>query len=134
MAFSDYLEDLVLEHVLNGVDLPSWPSVWLGLLTGDPLDDGTGVAANEVSVGGYARTQLTGAFTVGGTVTRGSNTAAIDAGTASGAAWGTISHVALFDAATLGNLLIHGALQTDRQIDDGDKFEFIADALGLTVS
>jgi hypothetical protein len=92
------------------------------------------VAANEVSTGGYARTQLTGAFTVAGVVTRGSNTAAIDAGTASGAAWGTISHVGLFDAATVGNLLVHGALDTDRTIADGDKFEFLADALGLTVS
>jgi hypothetical protein len=38
--------------------------------------------------------------------------------------WGTISHAALMDAATGGNMLFHDALSSSREIKTNDIFKF----------
>ena len=40
-----------------------------------------------------------------------------------GGAWGNVSHVAIFDAATGGNLLVYGALASAVDIQNGDIFK-----------
>ena len=51
---------------------------------------------------------------------------------AAGGAWGTITHWALFDAVTAGNMLWHGDLTTARTIGDGDQLTFAIGALSIT--
>jgi hypothetical protein len=47
--------------------------------------------------------------------------------------WGTITHFGLWDAATGGNLLIHGALTTPRTVSGGDSAPvFSAGGLAVT--
>ena len=40
----------------------------------------------------------------------------------------------IFDAATVGNLLFHGALTTTRIVNDTDTIEFAIGALGITLT
>ena len=104
-AASDFLEDAFLEHVLNNVAYTSPAAIFLALSTADPLDTGAGLA--EPVGNAYVRVAVVGNFTVvTGTAT---NTAAIEFPLATGS-WGTITHFAILDASSGGNLLIHGAL------------------------
>jgi len=130
MAMSDFLEDTILEMVLNSVAYSEPASVFIALFTAAPSDAGGGT---EVTGGSYARQQLTAGFTVAGTATRASNTAAITFPQAT-AAWGTVTHIGIFDAVSGGNLLFHGALTTSKVVGDTDQLEFPADSLGVTLA
>lgn len=93
--FSDYLEDALLNHVLRNVALASPASVWLGLHTADPTDAVATARANELFGLAYARQQLSFAAPVAGV-------AAIDADVtypaAVGGAWGTLTHLSIWDS------------------------------------
>ena len=62
MAFSDYLEDKVLEHVFGGNAFTAPSTLYVALFTVAPSDTGGGT---EVSGGAYARQTAT--FNVSGT-------------------------------------------------------------------
>jgi hypothetical protein len=121
-AMSDYLEDALLSHVLDGVSMTSPTSVYVGIHNTDPTDADSGT---EVTGGAYARVTMTGGWTVSGTTpTEATNTAAIEFPTATDGTWGEATHFGIYDAATTGNLLIHGQLTDPKTIGDGDTFEF----------
>jgi len=125
-AFSDYLENKILLHVLDNTTYTSPTTVYLGLHTADPTDDGTGT---EVSGNAYAR--QVAAFTV--TNDTASNTSAIEFPTATGS-WGTVGWVGVWDALTGGNLLFHGALTSPKTIASGDVFRVPAGDLDITLA
>jgi hypothetical protein len=125
-AFSDYLENKILLHVLDNTAYTSPTTVYLGLHTADPTDDGTGT---EVSGNAYAR--QVAAFTV--TNDTASNTSAIEFPTATGS-WGTVGWVGVWDALTGGNLLFHGALTSPKTIASGDVFRVPAGDLDITLA
>jgi hypothetical protein len=77
---------------------------------------------------------MTAGWTIAGTATRAENTGVVTFPTASGGNWGTITHMGIFDASTVGNLLFHGALTTTRIVNDTDTIEFAATALGVTLT
>lgn len=124
-AFSNYLENKILLHVLSNTSYTSPTTVYLGLHTADPTDAGSGT---EVSGGSYARQSF--ASTVSGAAA--SNTSAIEFPTATGS-WGTITHVGVWDNLTSGNLLFHGALTTSKTIASGDVFRVPAGDLDITL-
>lgn len=97
-AFSDYLENKLLDHVYGNVPFTSPTTVYLALFTAAPTDAGGGT---EVSGNGYARKAVTFGSASDGKVT---NTAAV-AFTATGGGFGNIVASAVFDAATGGNML-----------------------------
>ncbi len=130
MAASDFLEAAILNHVLNSIPYTDPTSVFIALFTAAPSDSGGGT---EVSGGSYARVSVTAGFTVSGTATRAGNTAAITFPQAT-ASWGTITHVGIFDALTVGNLLFHGALAASKIVGDTDQLEFPIDSLGVTLA
>jgi hypothetical protein len=128
-AKTDYLEDRVLDRVLknNAQFAYAFPAtVYSGLFTADPTD--TGSQAAEVSGGSYARQSITWGTIASGSV---SNSGAITFRVASGA-WGTITHTAILDALTTGNMLYKGALGTPKTVGIGDQVSFAIGA--LTVS
>jgi len=135
-AMSDYLETALLDFVLNAAadeSLTSPASVYISLYTSDPADDDSG---NEVAdLYAYARVTVTEGFTVTGVDTS-DNDAAITFPTASGGAWGTVTHVAIHDASAhgTGNLLFHGILSAEKVVGDGDTFEFAAGNLDVTLA
>jgi hypothetical protein len=129
-SFSDYWEDEILDHVFGkGVYTP--PTIYVALSTADPTDDGSGLA--EPSGNGYARVATSGAdwdAASGGAL---DNANAITFPEASGS-WGTITHFALYDAATNGNMLAHGALDSSEAISSGEVPRFPAGDLDVSLA
>jgi len=121
-ALSNYLENEIADHILGGGDFTRPATVYAALFTAGPTDAGGGT---EVSAGGYARVAVTNNGTNFPAASGGAkaNGAAISFPAAS-ATWGTVTHFALYDAASGGNLLLHGALTTSKLIESGDTPSF----------
>jgi hypothetical protein len=105
---------------------PTRPTAWyVGLFTAAPGETGGGT---EVSGGSYVREAVT--FTVSGNLA--TNSAAIEWPTATGS-WGTITHVAVFDASTSGNMLVYASLTSSKTIASGDVLRIPAGDLDVTL-
>ena len=129
-SFTNYTENLVLTWLLTNGSATR-PTAWyVGLFTAAPSDAGGGT---EVSGNGYVR-KATGTITVSGTDTTAINSAAIEFDPASGGNWGTITHAAIFDAETSGNMIAWAQLTTARTINDGDVFRIPATSLTVTLT
>ena len=112
---SNYLENKVLEHSLGVASFTMPSAVYVGLFTTDPTDIGSG---NEVSGAGYTRKQATFGVASGSI----SNNSDILFDTAQ-VNYGTISHIAIFDSLTAGNLLWHGQLTASKIVMQNDQFK-----------
>ena len=137
-AISDYAEEAILNHVFNK-DALTGPTTYLALFTDDPTDAGSGT---EVSGGSYARVLIynNGSGAPDWTV------AAADAPAfavenddditfpPATASWGTVTHFGIFDAATVGNLLWHGAFDESKTVGTDDVFKITAGNLVLTLA
>jgi hypothetical protein len=129
-SFTDHTESLVLNWLFT-TNTATRPTAWyVGLFTAAPGETGGGT---EVSGNAYAR-KATGTITVSGTATTATNSAAIEFDPASGGNWGTITHAAIFDASTSGNMLAYAELTTARTINDGDVFRVPASSLTITLT
>lgn len=128
-AMSDYLELKFLDHFLGTASTTSPGTVYLSLHTADPTDDGSGA---EVSTSGSAYVRKVIAFSAasGGSAT---NSGAVTFDTAT-SAWGTISHIGVWDASSSGNLLFHGALDASKTIASGDVFKVNASGITMTAA
>ena len=162
-AASNYLEDKLLDHVLNfgngsltvgsgrGYTPPA--TVYVALFA----DSGSGVAATlesntsgtdatskfgyyEINNGSYARQTITfanaGASTTG---TISSNqTVSFPVATANYQTAGTtgqvVTHLALMDASTSGNVLFYGALTTSKTVSSGDQFTISSGNLSISLA
>ena len=128
MSFSDTFETHVLNYVFTATSLTR-PTAWyLALFTSNPADDASGT---EVSTSGTAYARQSAAFTVSGDTA--SNNAAIEFPTAT-ASVGTVSHVAVFDASTGGNMIAYAALSSSKAIDTGDVFRVPSGDLDITLA
>jgi hypothetical protein len=128
-GFSNYWENKILDHVL-GNDTYTPPTIYVALSASEPLDDASAVA--EPSGNGYARAETCASdwsVSSGGSV---SNATSITFPTASGS-WGTITHFALFDSATGGNMLAYGSLSQPRAISNSDTGKFEASDLEISL-
>ena len=126
-AMSDYLENEILDHILGTGAYTMPTTVYVGLSTGSFADDNSGT---ELTGNGYARVAATFSAAASGTT---SNSAAIEFSAATGS-WGTVSHFGIFDAASAGNLLIHGAFTTGKAIDTGDILKISTGDLDITAA
>jgi len=126
-AFSDYLENELLDHALGTGSYTAPSTVYVGLSTATLGDDNSGT---ELSGNGYARQSAAFDAAVSGTA---DNTAAIEFPAAT-ASWGTVSHFGIYDAASSGNLLFHGAFTTAKLIDTGDILKISAGDLDITLA
>lgn len=128
-AASDFTENLALTYLLTS-DSATRPTAWyLGLHTGSPLDDDSG--ANEISTSGTGYGRQTIGFTVTNDTASNNATITFSAATSN---WGTVSHISVYDAATAGNLLFHGAVTTSKTIETGDTFQVSASNLTITLA
>jgi hypothetical protein len=128
-AASDYLENKLLDHVLTATAYTQPSTRYLALFTAV-----TGLETNspsaEISTSGtaYIRKAVTFAAASGGTCATNA-TVTFDTATAS---WGLVTHIAIMDAETSGNVLFYGALTTSKQIDSADTMQVTSG--NLTVS
>lgn len=140
---SDYLENLIIDHVFRTRTFAKPAALWLALYTAAPSDAGGGT---EVVGGSYARVNLAPldtnwAATQGGSSGNSSGTGGATANLvpivfpAPTANWGTVTHWAILDANAAGNVLIWDALTAPRTILSGDPApSFAANQLTVTVS
>ena len=127
MSFSNFLETELLDHVFTNTAYTAPSTLYLSLHTANPDEDASGT---EVSTSGtaYVRQEVT--FTVSG------NTATTDAAVEFPTAtdnFGTVSHVAVWDAESSGNMLAYAALTTSKTIETGDVLRLPAGDLDITL-
>jgi len=126
MSKSNYLENKLLDHALGTAAFTAPSNVYLGLFTSDPADDASGT---ELSGNGYARVAVTFNASSSGSATGPTSTTEF---TASGGNFGNVTHFAIFDALTSGNMLFHGSLTSAKTISDGDTLRFAAASITIT--
>lgn len=127
-AASNYLENKVLDHVLRVASYTQPSALYVALFTAS-----TGLETNspsaEVSGGSYARTAVTMGAASNGSSTN-SGTVTFTAATAN---WGTVTHVAIMDASSAGNVLFWGAATASKTIETGDTFQISASNLTISL-
>ena len=126
-AMSDYLENEILDHILSVGSYTMPAAVYVGLSTGSFADDNSGA---ELTGNNYSRVAATFSAAASGTT---SNSAAVEFSAATGS-WGSVSHFGIFDAASSGNLLIHGAFTTAKTIASGDILKIPTGDLDITAA
>ena len=135
-SFSDYLEKELLDHILGNAAYSAPATVYIGLWTSTLTDASTGSTGTEVSGGSYARKSVTNNSTnwpaASGTTATKSNGTAITFVTAT-ASWGTVTHFAILDAATTGQILGWGQLTASKTIASGDTASFAIGDLDVTL-
>lgn len=132
MSFSNYLESKVLDHI-TGKTAFTQPTVYVGLSTTSPAEDGTNIT--EPSGGSYARVATTGATWAAATNGSTSNASAITFATATAdwAAGANFTNVVLFDAASGGNFLAYGTISTPKPVLNGDTASFAIGNITITL-
>ena len=126
-AMSNYLELKFLDHFTGTASTSAPSAVYLGRATASIQDDASG---SELSGNNYTRKAVTFASASSGSI---SSNAAVEFNAASGD-WGTISHWGIWDAATSGNLLYHGAFTTGKAIASGDILKVASGSLTITAA
>ena len=126
-AFSNYLENALINGTLRATSYTAPATVYVGLFTSDPTDAGSGT---EVSGNAYARQSATFAAPSNGAS---STSADVQFPQATGT-WGTVGWFGIFDALTTGNLMYHGALTASKTIETGDVFKIASGNLTVTLA
>jgi len=126
-AMSDFLELEVLDHVLGTGSYTMPTTVRIGLSTGSFGDDNSGT---ELTGNGYARQAITFAAASSGSA---ATNATVTFPTATGS-WGSVGFWGIFDAASGGNLLVHGAFASAKTIGTGDVFRINSGDLTVTAA
>ena len=125
MSKTNYLENALLDHVLRGVQYPCPAGIYVALFTAAP---GETAGGTEITGGSYARQGAVFTAAANGQVTNSSDVTFPQAT----ANWGTITHFALLDAISGGNMLYYGALTTSKTINTGDQLKFATGGIAVT--
>lgn len=106
MGMTDYLEGKLADHTVRHVSYTSPTTVYLALFTSATDDTGGGT---ECTGGSYARQAVAfdSSWLNSGTITFTNMPSA------------TVTHCALFDASTSGNMLYHNALGSSKVVPSG---------------
>lgn len=130
-AASDYLEDKLLDHVLGGTTYTQPTTLYLALFTASTgLETNSPSAEVSTSSTGYGRQTVTFAAASSGSAA----TNATVTFTTATANWGTVTHVAVMDASTGGNVLFHGAVTASKTIETGDTFQVSSGNLTISLA
>lgn len=131
MNVSNFLAAALLNQVFRNMAYTRPATVHIALYTSNPTAADTGT---EVTGGAYARQAVAfGAPSVISSKETIKNSADVVFPVAT-ADWGTVTHIGIRDAATGGNLLFYGPLDSARTILSGDRYNQLANSLTLTLS
>lgn len=126
MPFSSYADNKLIDHLLGSGTYTKPASKYVALYVGDPAGSGT-----EISTSGTGYARQSAAFTI--TTNSATNTSQLTWSTAT-ANWGTITHVAIYDAVTAGNQLVTSALSSSRTVNTSDTLRILASNLTVTLT
>lgn len=127
---TDYLEAALLNHSTGKLAYAK-PTTFVALYTAAPSDAGGGT---EVSGSAYARVTTAASdwtSAAQGNPSSISNATVLTFPTPTGS-WGVVTHFALLDAVTVGNMLWWGSLTTSQTVSNGNVVSFAVGALVLT--
>lgn len=134
-SLSQYAERALLDHFFKVSSFTQPSNIYMALSIADPTNDGSGFS--EPSGNDYARVQVNtwdGASTSGANAIT-ANTGAITFPTATGDYAADVTHWALFDASSGGNMLWYGDINEGATaIVTDDVPQFAAGAIDLTLS
>lgn len=125
-----YFLNCVAGNLFQSKTDPALPAeYYVGLSTTSPAIDGTGVT-EPTSDPDYSRAKITSLTEpINGMVTNASaigfNESTID--------WGTITHYAIYDTVSEGNLLMFGPLERERRVEEATIMTIKAGTLTLSV-
>jgi len=127
-AFSNYLENEILDWVNGGAFPPQPTATWVQLFNGSPTEAGGGGTALytrvPVAAGGWTTT-------TGSTATITNTTALIITSSATSSAYA--DNFGIFDSSASGNLLFLGPIGTPKTISVGDEVKFNASQLTIRI-
>ena len=127
---TNYMAHKIIDHMLRGQAFTPPSTVYLALFASPSEEDLTaGTLTNELSGGAYIRKAVT-LSAASGRIT--SNTANVDFDIAT-LDWSPITHIAISDAVTGGNLLLWGALPFTLNVDTGQILNFPVGNIGLEI-
>lgn len=137
-AASNYLENKLLDHVLTATAFTQ-PSRFIALFnntSGNALTNlEAGTLTDEVSTSGTAYARQAATFAAAASGSSATN-ATVTFPAATGAGFGSVTHVAVMDGDTegAGNVLFYGAVTTAKQIDAGDTFQISSGNLTISLA
>ena len=117
-AFSDFLENELLDHILRNEAYTAPSTVYVALFTGSTGLESNAPTLEVVDATGYARQSA--AFDVAASGAT-ANSGVLTFGAAVDSNWGIVTHIATMDASTNGNVLYYGSLGTSQNINIGDS-------------
>lgn len=124
---SNFLESNLLDHILRGdtggTSYAQPAVIYLALHTADPTDAGSGA---EVSGGSYARQVIVFGAASSGTSLNTNTPNFASMPTA------TVTHIALWDASSSGNLLFHSSI-SNIVFNSGDEATVAAGAISVSL-
>lgn len=129
---SDDHSGVLLDHLFDKATYTMPSNLYVSLSTADPTDDASG----DAPPGGYDYARVSTASGDWEDAASGAtqNANAVTFPAANGGDWGTITHFAIWDAATVGNLLYYAALDASKAVNDGNTAKFLAGALDVTLT
>jgi hypothetical protein len=127
-SISDFLEKELLDHVFNAA-YTSPTNVFVALSTGDPLDTGAGME-EPTGTGAYTRATLTCSTAASRTIAQKSKITFPQAT----ANWGTITHYAIYDQLSGGNMLAHGSLNSSKRVVTGNTPSIATNEIQISYS
>jgi len=140
MSLTNYYELLILNDAIGCANDTTWPATqYVGLSTTLPTEAGANVTEPTETgsgAGEYARKSITSstfAAAASGSIT---TTADITFASADGDDWASgadLAYAVVYDAATSGNLLYWGALDTAKPVLDGDTPRILTGNLTITL-
>lgn len=137
-AASDYTENNVINSLLRGVVFPVPSKTYVSLHTANPTDAG-GAEVTTTAFPAYVRREAEQGGAIGTGWTAPSNGVTNNAKQLvypgfNGPSPITVTHWAVYESATGGNILFYAALATPRQLQTGDVFVFDVNSLTVTMA
>lgn len=138
-GFSTYLDNKILGHVFNG-EAYATPAKYWALFTSAKGLTNNSSAKDEVTGEGYARVKAeNSAFTTpSASVVKNANVIEFPVAISN---WGRVTHIAIMDAATDGNVLAWGVIRNPstlderpRDVDAGDQFIIRAQTSSIRIT
>ena len=127
--FSSYTALNLINHFLRNNAFTPPTAIYLALFTGSAGLGNNSPSYEIGAIGAYTRATFTlGTATAMATAGTSISTADVTFATAT-ATWGTISHAAIMDALTSGNVLMWTPLDSTKLVGNGDQFKVNATQL-----
>lgn len=136
MSFTNYLAAKLLDHIFTDAAYSPPATLYVALSTTTPTETGTNFT--EPSSGSYARVATTAADWNAATSADPSlkdnvNAITFPTATADWSAGANMTYYGIYDASTVGNLLLFGAITTPKAVLNGDTANFAAGVLDITL-